>query len=138
MRGYLISAAFLLAAPLLAQNSGYSYTYSDNAYTPGNITTPRIRLGSGSQPPVIDVSPVVVDESPVPSSSIPMVSNAMPASTELLSARHFDYIVAPVLKVEPGSMEDTSFSLGDYARQLRAERQNKPSPNAMANPTGCK
>ena len=61
-----------------------------------------------------------------------MVSNATPASTELLSTRHFDYIVSPVVKVVPGSMEDTSISLGDYARQLRAEKQNKPSPNAMA------
>jgi hypothetical protein len=135
MRGILIPVVLLLAAPLLAQNS---YVYSDNAYTPGNITTPRIRLGSDMQPTVIDVAPVVVDEAPVPSSSIPRVSNATPASVELLSTRHFDYIVSPVEQIVPGSMEDLSVSLGDYARQLRAEKQNKPSPNAMAQPSETK
>jgi hypothetical protein len=90
------------------------------------------------QPTVIDVAPVVVDEAPVPSSSIPRVSNATPASVELLSTRHFDYIVSPVEQIVPGSMEDLSVSLGDYARQLRAEKQNKPSPNAMAQPSETK
>lgn len=135
MRGILIiPAALLFAAPLLAQ----SYVYSDNAYTPGNITTPKIQLGSDLQPSVIDVAPVIVDETPVPSSSIPSVSNAKPASVELLSTRHFDYIISPLDKIVPGSMEDTSISLGDYARQLRAERRSKPSPNAMAQPSEAK
>ncbi|MGC2211056.1 MAG: hypothetical protein WA532_13190 [Candidatus Korobacteraceae bacterium] len=134
MRGILIPAVLLLAAPLLAQ----SYTYSDNAYTPGNVTTPKIHLGSDIQPSVIDVAPVIVDETPVPSSSIPRVSNATPASVELLSTRHFDYIISPLEKIVPGSMEDISISLGDYARQLRAERQSKPSPNAMAQPSEAK
>ena len=134
MRGILIPAVLLLAAPLLAQ----SYTYSDDAYTPGNITTPKIQLGSGMETTTIDVAPVIVDETPIPSSSFPQVSNATPASVELLSTRHFDYIISPLEKIVPGSMEDTSISLGDYARQLRAERQGKPSPNAMAQPSEAK
>jgi hypothetical protein len=134
MRGILIAVCVLLTAPLSAQNV---YSYSGSAFAPGNITTPKIQLGSDIQPSVIQVAPVVVDESPgVPYEAA--VGNATPASTELLSTRHFDYIVSPVQEIVRGSMEDASISLGDYARQLRAEKQTKPSPNAMAQPAESK
>jgi hypothetical protein len=130
MRGILIAVSVLLAAPLAAQNVS---PYSGSAYTPGNITTPKIQLGSDIQPSVIQIAPVVVDESPgvAPEAG---ASNATPASTELLSTRHFDYIVSPVQDIVRGSMEDASISLGDYARRLRAEKQTRPSPDAMAQP----
>jgi hypothetical protein len=137
MRSLLISAALLLAAPLFAQNA---YTYPGSAYYPGAVQTPRIQLGTDLEPSVVTVPPVVVDESATQPLAL-TGSNAAPASTELLASRHFDYIVSPVGPVEeivPGSMEDTSISLGDYARQLRAEKHNKTSPDAMAQPEEAK
>jgi len=130
MRGLLISAALLLAAPLMAQNSN---SYPDSDYSPGIIKTPKIQLGTGFEPSVITVPPVVVDLSNTQPLAL-TESNAAPASTAFLATRHFDYIVAPAQGIIPGSMEDTSISLGDYARQLRAEKRNKPSPDAMAQP----
>jgi hypothetical protein len=134
MRGILIAVSVLLVAPLSAQNG---YSYSGGALVPGNITTPKIQLGSDIQPSVIQVGPVEVDESPGVASEA-VVSNATPASTQLLSTRHFDYIVSPVQEIVRGSMEDASISLGDYARRLRAEKQTRPSPNAMAQPAESK
>ncbi len=133
MRSLLIAVVLLLAAPLFAQNTGYS----ENGYSPGVIQTPKIQLGTDLEPSVVTVPPVVVDESATQPLA-PTVSNATPASTELLSTRHFDYIVSPVTEIVPGSMADTSISLGDYARQLRAEKHNKPSPDAMAQPAEAK
>jgi hypothetical protein len=134
MRSLLISAALLLAAPLFAQNA---YTYPGSAYNPGAVQTPKIQLGTDLEPSVVTVPPVVVDESATQPLAL-TGSNAAPASTELLATRHFDYIVSPVEQIVPGSMEDTSISLGDYARQLRAEKHNKPSPDAMARPEEAK
>jgi hypothetical protein len=125
----LLLAAILPAAPLLAQNSDATTLPPE---TPGNVYTPEIQLGSSTQPTIVTVPPVVEE---VPGeSSAPAVSNATPASTELLAERHFDYIVSPLDQPTPGSIEDTSISLGDYARHLRAEKQNSPTPNAMAKP----
>ncbi len=133
MRSLLIAVVLLLAAPLFAQNTGYS----ENGYSPGVIQTPKIQLGTDLEPSVVTVPPVVVDESATQPLA-PTVSNATPASTELLSTRHYDYLVSPETEIVPGSMADTSISLGDYARQLRAEKHNKPSPDAMAQPAEAK
>jgi len=71
--------------------------------------------------------------------SQPAESNAPPASTQLLASRHFDFITSPLDAITPGSMADTSVSLGEYARRLRMQRQAKatakPTPNAMAKPS---
>jgi hypothetical protein len=68
--------------------------------------------------------------------SEPYVSNAPPASTELLATRHFDYIVSPLeLGFDlHGNMSDTSVSLGEYARQLRAQKQKDSLPNSVEHP----
>jgi len=134
MRSPLIAAILLLAAPLLAQSYSNGAMFEPaNPYGPGNIETPQYHLGSGDQPAVVTIPPVVVEESELPSYE-PAVDNVPPASTALLATRHFDFIVSPVQKIVAGSMEDTSISLGDYARQLRAEKPHAPTPNAMSLP----
>jgi hypothetical protein len=132
----LLACALWLAGPLLAQYSstpgasGYPALYGAPA-----IYAPEIHLGSAYEPTTITVPSEAIAISPVPAP--PNVSNAPPASTELLSTRHFDFITSPLDQAMPGSMEDTSISLGEYARQLRAQKQQPfPStvPNAIAGP----
>ena len=131
----LIAAPFLLAAALQAQTT-QTVPYS-------SIYTPEIHLGSADTPSTITVPPVVEvsgTEFFTPS-PLPLVDNAPPASTALLATRHFDFITSPLGQVTRGSMEDTSISLGEYARQLRASKQAKnasAAPSAMAQPTRAK
>lgn len=119
----ILIAALLLAPALAAQNTQIT--------TFGSIRTPIILLGSGTTPTIITNPPFVE----VPSTELytpstePEVSNAPPANTELLSTTHFDFILSPldgVLYTIHGHMSDTSFSLGEYARQLRANRRKTP------------
>jgi hypothetical protein len=117
--------ALWLAAPLLAQSSS-AYTVP---LTPGTLYAPEIHLGSATEPSTITAPPI--EEIPATPTQ-PYVSNAPPASTELLATRHFDFVTSPE-KVVPGSMEDTSISLGEYARQLRAEKQMQRTPSATPN-----
>lgn len=122
-----------LAGSLLAQTAGAQspvVTYVPLG-VPSNLYTPEIQLGSATQPAIVTVPPIV---EAVPAAE-PTVSNAPPANTALLSTRHFDFIVAPE-DVVPGSMEDTSISLGEYARELRAAKQTSPLPNAAPNAIG--
>jgi hypothetical protein len=115
----LLSAALILAAPLLAQ-------------APTNIYTPEVHIGSATEPSTVTV-PLVME---VPGAQLnaespfePEEDNAPPASTELLATRHFDFITSPVEGViysPSGHMADTTISLGEYARQLRAQKQ-KPA-----------
>jgi hypothetical protein len=135
----VLIVALLLASPLLAQNSGKA---SDTTYlppgAPAMVYTPEIRLGSATEPSIVTVPPI---EEVTPNPPEDYVSNAPPASTELLATRHFDFITSPMEEIIPGSMEDTSVSLGEYARQLRAEKQKPPlptTPNAIAQPANPK
>ncbi len=120
-----------LATTLLAQTSG---TTVAPLGVPSTIYPPEIQLGSATQPAIVTVPPIE-EAGPTPA---PYVSNAPPSSTGLLSTRHFDFIVSPQ-DIIPGSMEDTSISLGEYARELRAAKQGSPLPsdvpNAIGNPT---
>jgi hypothetical protein len=134
MKYLSLIAALMLSPALFAQNV-QTVPY-------GTIYTPEIHLGSATEPSTITVPPVLeVQGQPAGSQA----SNAPPASTELLASRHFDFITSPLQRVVSGSMEDTSVSLGDYARRLRAERQQakadrnsplhpNPSPNSMSRP----
>ena len=135
----VLIAALWLASPLLAQTSG---TATGTTYLPPGapalVYTPEIRLGSATEPSIVTVPPI---EEVTPNPPEDYVSNAPPASTALLSTRHFDFITAPMAEALPGSMEDTSVSLGEYARQLRAEKEKSllPStPNAIAQPANPK
>jgi hypothetical protein len=133
MAALLVLCALWLATPLLAQYNGGYVTPS----AASGIYAPEIHLGSIYQPTTITVPPAEVAPATPPQ---PYVSNAPPASTEELASRHFDFITSPLDQVVPGSMNDTSISLGEYARQLRAEKQRQPSPaaptpNAIASPT---
>ena len=66
--------------------------------------------------------------------------------TALLALRNFDFVISPIHEFAPGSMEDLSISLGEYARQIRAQRKNensqtaplKMTPNIMSQPTNPK
>lgn len=126
MAALVLVCLLWLAAPLQAQN-----TYATPIAPSYGVYAPEIHLGSATEPTTITVPPV--EEVPA-NSPPPFVSNAPPASTELLATRHFDFVTSPE-KIVPGSMEDTSISLGEYARQLRAEKQRSPAPpNAIASP----
>jgi hypothetical protein len=127
--------AVLLSAPVLTAQVIAPYA------TYGAIRTPQIRLGSNTTPSIINVPPVVevsgVEGFDVPADS--QVSNAPPASTELLATRHFDFVVSPLESVfsPQGNMADSSISLGEYARQLRALKHAAPAqalPDEMAPP----
>jgi hypothetical protein len=125
-------AALLIASPLLAQEV-QTTSYLPPA-APALIDTPEIHIGSATEPSAVTVPPI---EEITSQPSEPYAGNAPPASTALLATRHFDFIVSPVAVFTSGSMEDTSISLGEYARQLRTQKQRTllPSaPGAIAQP----
>jgi len=114
-------AALLLAAPSMAQG-GYGYGYGANV------------------PSSAPAAPLEYASEPESDSSIELPPTGYPYNLQLLATRHFDFLVWPVIKPAPGSMDDTSISLGEYARRLRAEKQEaaKPAPahpGAMAEPS---
>ena len=124
-------AALLLAPRVVAQTTP-SIIF-------GPIRTPEIQLGSGLTPTIVTNPPIVQ----VPGTELtgqpyePLVSNAPPASTALLATRHFEYIVSPINGVvyDPhGSMADTSISLGEYARRLRAQKRQQSLPDSSGSP----
>lgn len=130
-RNLLIATAFLFA-PMLSAQTTQTVPYS-------SIYTPEIHLGSATEPATITVPPMI--EVPRQSPE-PQASNAPPASTALLATRHFDFITSPLNQTIRGSMADHSISLGEYARQLRAQKQAQaattPTPDAMAQPAKSK
>ncbi|HVJ05558.1 MAG TPA: hypothetical protein VM578_07785 [Candidatus Saccharimonadales bacterium] len=109
-------AALLIAAPAYAQYGGSIYTQ-------------EIHLGSATTPTTVTVPPVEFIHG-IPEE--PPVSDVPPASTELLAQRHFDFGVSPTegLDFAPqGSMYDSSFSLGEYARQFRSQKKRAITPD---------
>jgi hypothetical protein len=117
MKRTLFIAALLFAPALSAQ--------SPQPIPLTSIYTPEIHLGSATEPSTITVPPLV--EVPAQPAEAP-VSNAPPASTNLLASRHFDFITSPLSNAVPGSMSDTSISLGEYARRLRARKHMAATP----------
>jgi hypothetical protein len=118
----VIAVAFGFATPVWAQGYGY-------------LQTPEIQLGGDLTPTIVKIPEVITETQG--ETAAPLASEAAPANPELLANIHFDYIVAPEEKVMPGSLEDTSISLGEYARQLRAGNvggEALEQPGAMASP----
>jgi hypothetical protein len=121
---HLAVVPLLFALPLMAQS--VSVPYAPWA-SPDMIYTPEIHIGSATEPSTITVPPV---EELIPNISATEISRAAPAGTALMARRNFDYVVSPLEQDVPGSMEDTSLSLGNYARQLRAGKQETLSTTA--------
>ena len=132
---YFTVLMFLFVAPLMAQGTG------DTPAPPligQTIYTPGIHIGSASPASTMSLPRM---EEPVPNAPEATARGALPADTALLATRHFDYIISPLDEIIPGSMEDSSMSLGDYARQLRAEKQRRllpTDPASIANPASLK
>lgn len=129
MRLVPLIAALLFAMPLAAQ-------IYEAPWSPGNIYTPEIRLGSATVPSTVTVPPVELI-TPFPPEAYfppePYASYPPPADTDLLATRHFDYLISPVAEFFPGSMQDTSISLGEYCRRLRKQHASA-NPNVIPQP----
>lgn len=126
----LACIVLLLSAPMSAQ-----YV----PYLPGVVKTPEVHLGTGDQPSVVNVPPVVVVDQGVdsynPEVGEPFYAPPLPAEPYademgMAEAPYFDYLISPVAEFAPGSMEDTSVSLGEYARELRS-RPPGPPPTVL-------
>jgi hypothetical protein len=117
----LLGVALVLApAPLLAQ----AYTI----YAPGIVETPHIHLGSATEPSVVQVPPVVVEQSGLPVLGPPSDDYDSENTSAMYARGEFDYLVAPTGELFPGSMADTSISLGEYAREVRSHKGQDPPP----------
>jgi hypothetical protein len=117
-------------------------------YLPGIVKTPEIQLGDGNRPSVVNVPPVVVvsqgvdsydewapEEGTAQPYAPPPPAGAPPGMAPGMGGPYFfDYLVSPVGYCLPGSMEDSSISLGEYARELRS-RPPGPPP-VVLNPQG--
>jgi len=130
---YLTAVLVLIVIAVSAPSAAQTYGYGDGGYPPGFYTpgyygpiTPEIHLGSATEPSVIRVPPVFV-QTPGPdfefpgyaeSENEPMANAAMPG--------YFDFLVSPVGAFYPGSMSDSSVSLGDYAREIRSQKHGPP------------
>jgi hypothetical protein len=118
-------AALWAPAPLRAQ----VYTI----YPPGIIKTPHVHLGSDtdpSQPSVVEIPPAVVEQPGLPPNYGPdeYGPEEYEAEAPPYPPMSFDYLVAPTGEFFPGSMADTSISLGEYARELRSHKGEGPPP----------
>lgn len=134
-----IAAILLLAAPLVAQN-GYGSGYDQGAMPSSSgssyaVTPYPNELSSGANASAEQEAPSGSASSEQGEALPP---TGYPYNLQTLATRHFDFIVAPTTVLR-GSMEDTSISLGEFARQLRAEKREAsqpapPQPGAMAAP----
>ena len=151
----LLIAALLIASPLLAQTSGDlsapvthlgSATVSATAsQTPAQAApletqpgtdTPVIHLGSATVSATVPQTPVEA----VPVETIDDRDNiarldARLVSPSLLAASRFERVDSPTnpTAITRGNMADTSISLGEYARKLRAQ-QKRADDKATTHP----
>ncbi len=106
------------------------------AQMPSTLHVPEAHPGSPAKPSTVAV-PHAAKQLESGSRLLPETSPAAPASTELLATRHFDFIVSPIAPAPSprGTMADSSISLGEYARRLRAGKRRtagNTAPNSMA------
>jgi hypothetical protein len=140
----LLIAALLIASPLLAQTSGDlsvpathlgSATVSATAPQTPVVSTPGApaQTQPGTNDPVIRLGSATVSATvpETPAEAVPAAtvndrgSNDHVASASLLAASRFELVESPAASPASvrGDMADTSISLGEYARKLRAHGQ---------------
>jgi hypothetical protein len=140
MRLTLLTAVLVLvvlvSAPSPAQMSGAYGTgsygtygiYAPGFYAPGYygpiVGTPEIHLGSATEPSIVRIPPVIV-QTPLPRFEAPEYAESEPVTAAAMRGG-FDFVVSPVGAYYPGSMDDSSVSLGEYARQLRSQKHGPP------------
>ena len=130
----LVVIAFSAPSPAQMQTYGAGSDgnygiYAPGFYAPGYygpiVTTPEIHLGSATEPSIVRIPPVIV-QTPLPRFELPAgYAEAEPVTTAAMQ-RGFDFVVSPVGALYPGSMNDDSVSLGDYARQIRSQKHGPP------------
>ena len=133
----LVLVVLIFSAPLPAQVYGTAPStgtygtygiYAPGFYAPGYlgpiVGTPEIHLGSATEPSIVRIPPVIM-ETPLPRFEAPEYAASEGVTTAAMP-RAFDFVVSPVGAYYPGSMDDSSVSLGDYARQLRSQKHGPP------------
>lgn len=134
----LVLVVMVFSAPSPAQMQTYGYgsdgnygIYAPGFYAPGYygpiVGTPEIHLGSATEPSIVRIPPVIV-QTPLPRFELPAEyygDETQPVTTAAMQGNYFDFIVAPG-GLNPGSMDDNSVSLGDYARQIRSQKHGRP------------
>ena len=128
----LVLAVLAVSVPSAAQTNGTFGAYGIYApgfYAPGYygpiVGTPEIHLGSATEPSIVRIPPVIV-QTPLPRFELPAeYPEAEPVTTAEMRGG-FDYLVSPVGAYFSGSMDDSSVSLGEYARQLRSQKHGPP------------
>jgi hypothetical protein len=136
----IAAAALLLTVPLLAQNG--SGNGSEAAPPASSYESPANGSSDASAGAALPEDSPEAEAAPAEASTANEegYETGYPYNLQLLATRHFDFIVAPKATPRRGSMEDNSISLGEYARQLRAEKEKSarpqpaPMPGAMAQP----
>jgi hypothetical protein len=128
----LVLIVLVFSAPSPAQTNGTYGAYGIYApgfYAPGYygpvVGTPEIHLGSATEPSIVRIPPVIM-QTPLPRFEPPEgYAESEPVTTAAMNGS-FDYLVSPVGAYFPGSMDDNSVSLGEYARQLRSQKHGPP------------
>ena len=126
---FLTSALVLVVVAFTLPSSAQMYGYGNYAgfYDPfyGPIMTPEIHLGSATEPSLVRLPPVFV-ATPLP--GFPGEYGETEPGDMTAAAMHggFDYLVSPVGAYYFGSMDDSSVSLGDYAREIRSQKHGPP------------
>ena len=133
----LVVLVMIFSAPAPAQMPTYGYgsygnygIYSPGFYAPGYygpiVGTPEIHLGSATEPSIVRIPPVIV-QTALPRFETPeYAANETGPVTTAAMRGYFEYIVSPAGAYYPGSMDDSSVSLGEYARQLRSQKHGPP------------
>ena len=132
----LVLVVIAFSAPLPAQMQTYGVgsdgnygIYAPGFYAPGYygpiVGTPEIHLGSATEPSIVRIPPVIV-QTPLPRFERQAgYAETEPVTTAAMQGG-FDFLVSPVGALYPGSMDDSSVSLGDYARQIRSQKHGPP------------
>ncbi len=132
----LVAFVMVFSAPSPAQMPTYGYgsygnygIYAPGFYAPGYsgpiVETPEIHLGSATEPSIVRIPPVIT-QTPLPRFELPAGYDETEAVTTAAMPGYFEFIVSPAGAYYPGSMDDGSVSLGEYARQLRSQKHGPP------------